>query len=95
MFGLVLEPQEGCQGWQVSQLRSNQLDTSLDAIGDQKKIRNHRGLRHYWGIRVRGQHTKTLVEAAIEHLIKYVFDYIHTIRARRHIRTNLCQPRRD
>ena len=24
-----------------------------------KKIRNHRGLRHYWGIRVRGQHTKT------------------------------------
>jgi hypothetical protein len=21
--------------------------------------RNHRGLRHYWGIRVRGQHTKT------------------------------------
>jgi small subunit ribosomal protein S18e len=24
-----------------------------------KKIRNHRGLRHYWGLRVRGQHTKT------------------------------------
>ena len=24
-----------------------------------KKIRSHRGLRHYWGIRVRGQHTKT------------------------------------
>jgi len=21
--------------------------------------RNHRGLRHYWGLRVRGQHTKT------------------------------------
>jgi len=20
---------------------------------------NHRGLRHYWGLRVRGQHTKT------------------------------------
>ena len=24
-----------------------------------KKARVHRGLRHYWGIRVRGQHTKT------------------------------------
>ncbi len=24
-----------------------------------KKIRNHRGLRHFWGIRVRGQHTAT------------------------------------
>ncbi|GMT25663.1 hypothetical protein PFISCL1PPCAC_16960 [Pristionchus fissidentatus] len=24
-----------------------------------KKIRLHRGLRHYWGLRVRGQHTKT------------------------------------
>ena len=22
-------------------------------------FRNHRGLRHYWGLRVRGQHTKT------------------------------------
>merc|ERR1711892_750332 len=24
-----------------------------------KKIRAHRGLRHYWGLRVRGQRTKT------------------------------------
>merc|ERR1712216_274454 len=24
-----------------------------------KKMRLHRGLRHYWGLRVRGQHTKT------------------------------------
>uniref|UniRef100_A0A674CAH7 Small ribosomal subunit protein uS13 n=1 Tax=Salmo trutta TaxID=8032 RepID=A0A674CAH7_SALTR len=24
-----------------------------------KKIRAHRGLRHFWGLRVRGQHTKT------------------------------------
>jgi small subunit ribosomal protein S18e len=24
-----------------------------------KKIRSHRGLRHYWGLKVRGQHTKT------------------------------------
>ena len=24
-----------------------------------KKIRAHRGLRHYWGLKVRGQHTGT------------------------------------
>jgi small subunit ribosomal protein S18e len=24
-----------------------------------KKVRAHRGLRHYWGIKVRGQHTGT------------------------------------
>lgn len=24
-----------------------------------KKMRLHRGLRHYWGLKVRGQHTKT------------------------------------
>ena len=24
-----------------------------------KKVKMHRGLRHYWGLKVRGQHTKT------------------------------------
>ena len=39
---------------------SNQLDTTFrDDLERLKKIRNHRGLRHYCGIRVRGQHTKT------------------------------------
>ena len=33
-----------------SQVVSNALDM---------KLRNHQGLRHYWGLRVRGQHTKT------------------------------------
>ena len=43
-----------------SQLTSNQLDTKLrDDLERLKKMRNHRGLRHYWGIKVRGQHTKT------------------------------------
>ena len=43
-----------------SQVVSNQLDTKLrDDLERLKKIRNHRGLRHYWQIRVRGQHTKT------------------------------------
>ena len=25
-----------------------------------KRVHLHRGLRHYWGISVRGQHTKTI-----------------------------------
>ncbi|KAG4982810.1 hypothetical protein JHK87_027559 [Glycine soja] len=30
----------------------------MDDLERLKKIRNHHGLRHYWGLRVRGQHTK-------------------------------------
>jgi small subunit ribosomal protein S18e len=41
-------------------LIANQIDGKLrDDIERMKKIRLHRGLRHAWGIRVRGQHTKT------------------------------------
>ncbi|KAG2718110.1 hypothetical protein I3760_03G205500 [Carya illinoinensis] len=43
-----------------SQLVSNALDMKMrDDLERLKKIRNHRGLRHYWGLRVHGQHTKT------------------------------------
>ncbi|KAK8708761.1 hypothetical protein V6N13_059798 [Hibiscus sabdariffa] len=43
-----------------SQVVSNALDMKLrDDLELLKKIRNHRGLKHYWGLRVRGQHTKT------------------------------------
>eukprot|EP01083_Nonionella_stella_P159285 519469_1 len=39
---------------------SNNLSAKLrEDLERLKKIRSHRGLRHYWGIRVRGQHTKT------------------------------------
>ena len=42
------------------QLVSNHLDTKLrEDFERMKKIRLHRGLRHYWQLRVRGQHTKT------------------------------------
>jgi hypothetical protein len=42
------------------QLTSSALDTKLrEDLERLKKIRNHRGLRHYWGLRVKGQHTKT------------------------------------
>merc|ERR1719419_98605 len=43
-----------------SQVLSNQLDNKLrEDLERLKKIRSHRGLRHFGGLRVRGQHTKT------------------------------------
>ena len=42
------------------QILANQLEHKLrEDLEHLKKIRAHRGLRHYWGVRVRGQHTKT------------------------------------
>ena len=50
------DPKDGSS----SQVTSSQLDTKLrDDLERLKKIRNHRGLRHYWSLRVKGQHTKT------------------------------------
>lgn len=44
----------------TSQILSNNVDSKLrDDLERLKKIRAHRGLRHFWGLRVRGQHTKT------------------------------------
>lgn len=43
-----------------SQVVSNSLDSKTrEDLERLKRIRSHRGLRHYWGLRVRGQHTKT------------------------------------
>jgi small subunit ribosomal protein S18e len=43
-----------------SQVVSNSLDSKVrEDLERLKRIRSHRGLRHYWGLRVRGQHTKT------------------------------------
>ncbi|KAI9018318.1 ribosomal protein S13/S18-domain-containing protein, partial [Hyaloraphidium curvatum] len=43
-----------------SQVLANGLDNKLrEDLERLKKIRAHRGLRHFWGLRVRGQHTKT------------------------------------
>mmetsp|Transcript_22487 Transcript_22487/g.44926 ORF Transcript_22487/g.44926 Transcript_22487/m.44926 type:complete len:152 (-) Transcript_22487:110-565(-) len=42
------------------QITSNNLDGRLrEDLERLKKIRAHRGLRHWWGLKVRGQHTKT------------------------------------
>ena len=46
-----------------SQILSNGIDSKLrEDLERLKKIRAHRGLRHFWGLRVRGQHTKTTGE---------------------------------
>jgi small subunit ribosomal protein S18e len=39
---------------------ANNLETKLrENLERMKKCRSNRGLRHYWGLKVRGQHTKT------------------------------------
>ncbi|KAK3261702.1 ribosomal 40S subunit protein S18A [Cymbomonas tetramitiformis] len=55
-----LNRQKDIKDGRNSQMISSALDTKLrDDLERLKKIRNHRGLRHYWGLTVRGQHTKT------------------------------------
>ncbi|KAI8771204.1 40S ribosomal protein S18 [Biomphalaria glabrata] len=55
-----LNRQKDIKDGRFSQVLSNGLDNKLrEDLERLKKIRAHRGLRHYWGLRVRGQHTKT------------------------------------
>merc|ERR1719415_240080 len=55
-----LNRQKDVKDGKFSQVMSNSLDNKLrEDLERLKKIRAHRGLRHYWGLRVRGQHTKT------------------------------------
>ena len=50
------DPRQGT----YSQLISNGMDTMLrEDLERLRKCKNHRGLRHWWGIRVRGQRTKS------------------------------------
>ena len=50
------DPREGT----ATQLIANQVDSKLrEDLERLKKVKNHRGLRHFWGLRVRGQHTKS------------------------------------
>ena len=56
----MLNRQKDIKDGSYSQLLANVLDNNLrEDLERMKKIRAHRGLRHYWGLRVRGQHTKT------------------------------------
>ncbi|XP_042906427.1 small ribosomal subunit protein uS13 [Parasteatoda tepidariorum] len=55
-----LNRQKDIKDGKFSQVTSNGLENKLrEDLERLKKIRAHRGLRHYWGLRVRGQHTKT------------------------------------
>ncbi|ELT91955.1 hypothetical protein CAPTEDRAFT_228718 [Capitella teleta] len=55
-----LNRQKDVKDGKYSQVMANILDSKIrDDLERLKKIRAHRGLRHYWGLRVRGQHTKT------------------------------------
>lgn len=48
---------------------ANGLDSKLrEDLERLKKIKAHRGLRHFWGLRVRGQHTKTTGERSFSAL---------------------------
>merc|ERR1712142_691345 len=56
-----LNRQKDIKDGKFSQVLANGLDNKLrEDLERLKKIKAHRGLRHYWGLRVRGQHTKTL-----------------------------------
>ncbi len=49
------------------QIYSNQIATTLrDDIERMKKARIHRGIRHYWGLKVRGQRTCTTGRGAVK-----------------------------
>merc|ERR1711907_605096 len=53
-----LNRQKDFKTGKYSQVFAQNVDAKLrDDIERLKKIRAHRGLRHWWGIRVRGQHT--------------------------------------
>merc|ERR1712088_639491 len=55
-----LNRQKDIKDGKTNQVMANFLDNKLrEDLERLKKIRAHRGLRHYWGVRVRGQHTKT------------------------------------
>merc|ERR1712176_889877 len=57
---ISLNRQRDIKDGKTTQVMANILDNKLrEDLERLKKIRAHRGLRHYWGLRVRGQHTKT------------------------------------
>lgn len=55
-----LNRQKDVKTGKYSQVFANSLQSKLrDDYERLKRMRAHRGLRHYWGLKVRGQHTKT------------------------------------
>ncbi|GMI40700.1 hypothetical protein TrCOL_g5095 [Triparma columacea] len=63
-----LNRQKDFKTGKYSQIFAQGFDAKLrDDIERMKKMRAHRGLRHWWNIRVRGQHTKTTGRRAVAH----------------------------
>merc|ERR1719181_823032 len=55
-----LNNQKSLKDGTYSQVTAASIDANMrETLDRMKKIRSHRGIRHYWGVRVRGQHTKT------------------------------------
>eukprot|EP00049_Salpingoeca_infusionum_P016914 m.351159 g.351159 ORF g.351159 m.351159 type:complete len:152 (-) comp16183_c0_seq1:146-601(-) len=55
-----LNRQKDIKNGTYSQILANDMTTKMrEDFERMKKMRLHRGIRHYWGVRVRGQHTKT------------------------------------
>ncbi|XP_055970151.1 40S ribosomal protein S18-like [Sorex fumeus] len=55
-----LNRQKDVKDGKYSQVLANSLDNKLrEDLERLKKIQVHQGLHHFWGLRVRGQHTKT------------------------------------
>lgn len=55
-----LNRQKDIKDGKYGQITASSLEARLrDDFERLKKIRAHRGLRHYYGLRVKGQHTKT------------------------------------
>uniref|UniRef100_A0A8C2N0P6 Small ribosomal subunit protein uS13 n=1 Tax=Cricetulus griseus TaxID=10029 RepID=A0A8C2N0P6_CRIGR len=55
-----LNRQKDMKDGKYSQVLTNGLDNKLhEDLERWKKVRAHRELFHFWGLRVRGQHTKT------------------------------------
>merc|ERR1712146_443574 len=55
----MLNRQRDIKDGKTSRKYANFLDQALrEDIERMKKVKMHRGLRHYWGIRVRGQHRR-------------------------------------
>jgi small subunit ribosomal protein S18e len=56
----ALNRQRDHKDGKTSQILSNVIDTkNREDYERMKKIRLHRGMRHFWHLRVRGQHTKS------------------------------------
>jgi len=55
-----LNRQKDFKTGKYKQLLGNEIDTAnREDFEKMRKIRSHRAIRHSWGLRVRGQHTKT------------------------------------